>query len=439
MTTNIFVMGLDEFNHKILKRIDGSPQALFHPLLHYDEIRSSDQYPVEELIQTCKRRLDRFHEPVEGIIGYFDFPSTDMVPIICEAYDLPSASVESVMKIANKLWARMEQKKAIPEYIPKFAGINPENPPEIDEISLSFPFWIKPVRSFKSYLAFKITNQATYDAALVSMKTHVEKMTAPFRSLMAYAPVSDDFRPYLFYSCIAEQTVKGCQCTLEGYVYKKEVSCYGIVDSIRDRDMSPLMAYEYPSCLPPGIREKMVSVATRIITYMGYDNATFNIEFFYNPETDAIHLLEINPRCSQSHAHLFEKVDGASNLSHMVQLARGEQPVFHKGSGPFTAAGKYMVRSYEDGVITRMPTKGEINELKAAIPDMEIKWHVRPGTRLSQLHNQDSYTYEIMDIYLGGKDRQDLRDKYAQCLDQLAFSMDICFRPLAAQGEARYD
>jgi len=431
MTAHIFVIGLDPFNHEILKRISARNELIFHPLLHYHEIRGSDLYPVQKLLQTCRERVNRFKDPVTGIIGYFDFPSTDLVPIICREYGLPGASVESVMKIENKLWARMEQIKVIPAYIPKFIGINPETPPEVEALGLSFPFWIKPVRSFKSYLAFKITDAQSYHETLASMKARVENITSPFRRLMSYAAVGKDFTPYLFHSCIAEEMIPGHQCTVEGYVYDNHVTCYGIVDSIRDRDMSPLVAYEYPSRLPLKVQEEIIEVSTRIITHLEYNNATFNIEYFYAPETDALSLLEINPRCSQSHAPLFEKVDGVSNLAVMVDLAMGRNPVFEKGGGPFSSAGKYMVRSYENGRVTKLPSREDVERLRAEIGDIEIKWHIRTGTQLSHLYNQDSYTYEIMDIYLGGTDPGDLREKYARCLDRLQVSMDICFRPIA--------
>lgn len=424
---NIFVAGLDAFNLEILKRIkDGAIQ--FHPLLHYSEIRSSDEYRVKELIKTCEKRLDRFNHSIDGVIGYFDFPSTDIVPIICEKYDLPSASLGSVMTIENKLWARKEQQKVIKNYIPEFVGFNPKDMDSPKLVNLVFPFWIKPVRSFKSYLAFKITDKKSFLQGMEALKRYAGKITEPFRILMAHAQIPEDFQPFLECSCIAESLEKGEQCTVEGYVYDNEVICYGIVDSIREQDRSSLIAYEYPSRLPGHVQEKMIDLSRRIMTHIGYNNATFNIEYFYNQEDGRISLLEINPRCSQSHAHLFEKVDGISNLAVMVDLAMGKKPEFKKGGGLFKVAAKYMVRSYEDGIITRIPGREDIRKLKSCFPDIEIKFHVDAGTRLSRLYNQDSYSYELMDIYIGGNDSRDLTEKYEACLNMLGFSMDLRFR-----------
>lgn len=52
---------------------------------------------------------------------------------------------------------------------------------------------------------------------------------------------------------------------------------------------------------------------------IGMDAATFSIEYFYDPETDEISLLEINPRNSQDSysyevAHIFTGADDEKGL-----------------------------------------------------------------------------------------------------------------------------
>ena len=66
----------------------------------------------------------------------------------------------------------------------------------------------------------------------------------------------------------------------------------------------------------------MREISGRALTHVGFDNAAFNIEFFWEPATDAIRLLEINTRIAQHHSDLFEKVHGASNHQAMIDVAR---------------------------------------------------------------------------------------------------------------------
>ena len=59
------------------------------------------------------------------------------------------------------------------------------------------------------------------------------------------------------------------------------------------------------------------------MTRIGYDGTRFNVEYFWDAERDALTLLEINPRHSQSHAELFAWVDGVANHHHMIELRWG--------------------------------------------------------------------------------------------------------------------
>ncbi|MFK4273356.1 biotin carboxylase, partial [Streptomyces milbemycinicus] len=85
-----------------------------------------------------------------------------------------------------------------------------------------------------------------------------------------------------------------------------------------------------------------------------------SIEYFYDPATDEINLLEINPRHSQSHAELFAYVDGVSNHHCMLSLALGEDPALPYRSGPYTMAAKWYYRWFADGVVHDTPVEEEI-------------------------------------------------------------------------------
>ena len=49
---------------------------------------------------------------------------------------------------------------------------------------------------------------------------------------------------------------------------------------------------------------------------------------------------------------------------------------------------------------------------------------VEPGERLSQRHDQDSYSYAIANVYLGGADEDELIRKYAQAVAALPFEIE---------------
>lgn len=421
MTKNIFVLGLDDFNNQFLKRLRQSESYRFHPLLEYSEIRGQEDYPVTELLEKCERRLAAFEGSIDGIVAYFDFPVTIMVPLLCKELGLPAASPEAVLKCEHKYWSRIEQLRVIKDYIPIFETFDPfdENPQA--SLSLLYPFWIKPIKSFRSFLAYRINDRTAFEENLGVIRDNIERISKPFDVLLDKIELPEDIAKISARSCIAESLLSGAQCTLEGYVYNGKVHVYGVVDSIREADRSSFLAYQYPSQLPEHIQTQMKDIAERFMTHIGYDNATFNAEFFYNQTEDSLSLLEVNPRMSQSHAYLFESVDGVSNHQIMVDLALGKEPFFPHGKGHYNCAAKFMLRSYEDGIVTRMPTEDETEKITAEIPGSQIELLINTGDRLSALQNQDSYSYELADVYIAGADRRDMIDKYKRFVEALEF------------------
>jgi hypothetical protein len=50
--------------------------------------------------------------------------------------------------------------------------------------------------------------------------------------------------------------------------------------------------------------------------------------------------------------------------------------------------------------------------------------HVKNGLHLGELQGQDSYSYELANIFIGGRDQRELVKKYNQCLDGLTFDIE---------------
>src|SRR5690606_22121882 len=107
--------------------------------------------------------------------------------------------------------------------------------------------------------------------------------------------------------------VQGREFAPEGYVQHGECHIHGIIDMVIGSNGKSFERYEYPSTIPNGIQQRAIDVSKKIIAYMGFDNGCFNIEYFWNEETDDLWVVEINPRISQSHSYLFEQVKGLSN------------------------------------------------------------------------------------------------------------------------------
>ena len=96
----------------------------------------------------------------------------------------------------------------------------------------------------------------------------------------------------------------------------------------------------------------------------------------------------------------------------MVDLAVGKRPEFPHRQGRYQYAAKFMWRVYENALVKRVPTEDELRALCSRFPNMEIQLHIDEGMRLSELKDQDRYSYEVAVIFLGGESQKELLQKY---------------------------
>ncbi len=419
----IFVVGLDDFNLEKLKRLPEASDCDFLPAVKYEEMRGLEQFDMKKLIETAFQRIDQ-HGRIDAVVSYYDFPGTDLVPIIASRYNLTGPSLESVLKCEHKYWSRLEQNKVIPRSVPMFMAFDPFDNQAYQKIEMIPPFWIKPIKSFRSFLAYRINSEYEFNDHMQEVREHIDYMSEPFNYIFKNYQLPEEFA-YMKETCIAESPISGHQCTVEGYVFDGEVVVYGIIDSVREEDRSSFARYEYPSSLPQEIQFRMADLARRVITQIGLNNSPFNIEFFYNHTVNQIFLLEINPRISQAHTDIFEKVHGISHHSIMLNIALGRRPKALEYKGKHRIASNFMLRIYESGKVKKVPSQEELDKLKEKYPELTLKLHVTEGMHLSDLQGQDSYSYELGNMFLGARNQEELIQKYDDCMANLTFDVEL--------------
>jgi len=312
---------------------------------------------------------------------------------------------------------------SVPDHIPAFTAFDPFDDDALARVreELDFPFWIKPIKSFSSYLGFRIDDEESWKAAIEKTRANIARFSGPFNYLLDMVEMPSEFSNIGGEFCIAEGIIGGMQCTQEGYSCKGEVEVYGTIDSFREENLTTFSSYQYPSILPAEVEDRMTEISGRVIRHIGYDNAPFNIEYFWDRERDRIWLLEINTRISESHCQLFEKVDGSSHHQVAVELAVGRRPTFPKRQGKHAVAGKFFLREWEDAYVERVPSPDVVQQIEQEIiPDSTITIVAEEGKKLSELMDQDSYSYRVAQLFLGGTDKQDLGRKRDLC-EQLLY------------------
>ena len=419
----IFFVGLDEFNHKTLETLPQAGEFRFEPALTLAEMRGGGEADVEGLIARAAERMAAAPGGPAGVASVFDFPGTIIAAALAERFALPGPEMAALFKCEHKYWSRLEQQKVVPEYIPTFRPFDPTDDDAFTKLGLIPPFWIKPVKSFRSFLAYAIPDERQFRKILEVCRERGPAIVEPFRAVMRAHDMPDELTA-MTETFIAESQIGGAQCTLEGYAHEGRVVVYGVVDSVREADSSSFARYEYPSMLPLEVQHRMIDVVRAVLHQFGYAHGPFNAEFFYDQTNDHVWLLEINPRASQSHADLFHKVNGVSHLSIVVDLAVGRKPRPLGRNGRWNVAAHFFTRTHEPGRVAHVPSRAAIERAATRQGDTRVQLMVERGTDLASLANQDSYSFELASVYVGGRDRVDALEKYDRLLDVLQFEIE---------------
>jgi hypothetical protein len=419
---HIFVLALDDFNLELLRGIRAAEQFRFHPLLDFADLVRAPHYPMADLLARAERQLREFPERIAGLICHWDFPSSTMAPVLRRRFGLIGPSLESVLRCEHKYWSRLLQRQVVPELVPGFCLVDPYADASLATLDIEPPFWLKPVRAHSSHLGFRIATESDFQHALHEIRQQLPRYAEPFNVILSCADLPAEIAAADGYHCIAEELLEAdALCTLEGYVFQGRPRIYGVVDSVRYPQTGTMQSYRYPSNLPETVQERMCTAAATVMEHIGYDNGPFNMEFFYQSERGQVMLLEINARISKSHCLPFAMVEGASHHEVAVGLAVGREPQFPRGEGPFKYAAKFMLRHFADAQVDAVPGREQIRRLQQEVPGTAINIQVKEGDRLAQLRDQDSYSYEYAELFLGGNSPAELEEKWQRCRARLAF------------------
>jgi biotin carboxylase len=416
---NVVVLGLDEENLALLKRVPEADRFEFHGLMSIVDMQSGE-IAIEEILREAERRIEAFDGEIAAIVGFWDFPVSTIVPLLCERFGVPSASLGAVLRCEHKYWSRLVQRDVIKEY-PPFGVVDLENPRMPDEVG--YPCWLKPVKSFSSKLAFEVTGDEEFDAAVTQLQDGIGRVGEPFEYVLGKADLPAEVAEVGGQVALAEEALSGRRAAVEGYVHNGQVVVYGVLDSLIYPGVSSFLRHQYPSQLPEAMCTRLADVSRRLMSGIGYDNATFSIEFFCDPDTGEVNVLEINPRHSQAHAELFEHVDGFPNHYYMVKIALGEEPG-PKGEGQYAISARWYLRRFEDGLLLRGPSDEDIAAVERDIDGIRVHRRAVEGSRLSEGLSQDSYSYGLAEIIVGANDVAELEEKYERCVAALPYEFE---------------
>jgi hypothetical protein len=354
-----------------------------------------------------------------GVLSTDEYVGAAMAAALARELGLPGSDPAHIVTAQHKYASRRLQKAAVPEAVPDFALV-PIRPSLKADRQLAFPFFVKPVKGTFSLFAAKVADQAALDKHLAFRfweRFLLGRVTSPFNQLVkVYGKLELDADWF-----IAESLIQGVQITLDGFAFDGEVVTCGIVDSVMFPGTSTFERFDYPSrMLSPEARDRMASVAVRLVKGLGIRQAQFNIELFYDAEKDAIYVIEINPRMSYQFADLYENVDGTNSYDILLDLTLGRRPKFTQGAGQYEFASSFVLRTFQGKRFAAVPSPEHVEAFMKQYDDARLRIYGKKGGSLSgEMRAMGSYRYGIVNV--GAGSLLDLFAIYNDALEKLPF------------------
>lgn len=370
---------------------------------------------VEAMVAAYRGRVD-------GVTSTSDYPGAAVAAAIASRLHLPASRPERVIRASHKYYSRLLQREAAPEAVPTFALIDPERP---DPADVPFPCFVKPVKGAFSIMAARVDSPAELVAFfdLPAAREFLRDYVLMFNALVRrFTDFDVDGRAFL-----AEEYLQGRQATVEGYVQGGRVEIFGIVDSHFRPGTHSFVRFTTPSTLPDGVQDRMADFARRVVGRLELDNTLFNIEMNFNPEADAIGIVEVNPRMAGQFADLHEAVDGRNSYEIALALAVGRRVNPLKRRGAFRAAASVPLRAFEPVRVARAPVRREAEQIEAEFPHARIWVQCRTGQELADFARQgDGWSIRYAVINAAGEDGREVEETVRRIVRRL----DFRFKPL---------
>jgi hypothetical protein len=181
------------------------------------------------------------------------------------------------------------------------------------------------------------------------------------------------------------------------------------VDAVMYPGTQAFMRFEYPSRLHASVQERAADVARRFLQAVGFTHGLFNMEFFHDPVTDKISVIEFNPRMASQFSDLYARVDGIDLHAIAMALAHGEDPATLSRTAPSAqVAASFVYRQFDASRSADQPSGMRRRALRECFPDaMLLSFPKAAGSIARDLKWLGSYRYGI--LHLGGHSAADLR------------------------------
>ena len=357
-----------------------------------------------------------------GVVSHHEQFGALAAALVAEALKLPGATPESVLAIQHKLYAREMLQAVAPEANLPSQRLHAAYGQDVPH-GLTYPAFVKPVKAAFSVLARQVKNRDELQAhtrfgrrELWVIRRLVEPFEGVLRQRLPQAGTA--------HSLMLEQPLPPgtAQYNLDGWVAAGQTHALGVVDAIMYPGTQSFMRWEHPSQLADTVQQRALAVAQKFLAAVGYTQGFFNMEFFHDPVSDRLSVIEFNPRLASQFADLYQRVQGRDAHAMSLSLALGEDPCAVPRREPTAgAAASQVYRSFDPRAQVPMPSAAQQAQLLQTFPDALLFVYPKTGHALERDFKWlGSYRHGI--VHLGGRDPGHLRERTLQASRMLGWT-----------------
>ncbi len=334
--------------------------------------------------------------------------------LVAEQLGLPGATPESIIAAQHKLHARRVLQAVAPEANIDFEALDVPYGDDMPE-GLRYPTYVKPVKAAFSVLARQVDSRDELQAHTRFGRRElwvIRRLVEPFErvALQRLPGVGSAHRLMLE----APMPAHTPQYNLDGWVQDGQIHALGVVDAVMYPGTQAFMRWQLPSALPAEVQARALDVARRFLAAIGFTHGFFNMEFFFDPATQRLAVIEFNPRLASQFGDLYQRVQGRDPHAMSLALALGQDPLaLPRGMPSAGAAASLVYRCFSASSVPAMPSQAAQRALRDTFADALFYPMPKSGHSLDRDFKWlGSHRYGI--LHLGGRDAVDLRQRTRQ-------------------------
>ena len=367
-------------------------------------------FDMRRFVDRLQRRARR--AGWQAVLSNHEQFGTLAAALLAERMGWPGTPVAAVLTCHHKLHARRVLQQVCPEANLAFSALDMAYGEPVPE-GLCYPQFVKPVKAAFSVLATTVANRRELHAhtrfgawELWVIRRLVEPFEQIARQRLPQAGTA--------HRMLLEQALSGPQYNMDGYVFDSTVHEIGILQAVMYPGTEAFMRFDYPSGLDGPVHEQAMAVARKFLSAIGFTHGMFNMEFFLDPASGKLTVIEFNPRMAPQFSDLYLRVEGIDLHRMALELAWGRDPgQLPRAPAVAGAASSFVYRVFNPDTPFRMPRPEQRAAFAEAFPDGLLLEFPKPrGSMARDFKWLGSYRYAI--IHLGGADRTDLRRRCEQ-------------------------